>query len=410
MRNLCLICLFLCLSISAYSFNWSGEAVPCPGREYKYSFDLGRVNQPGTNVTVSLSNGRFTSGESSKTFSVKAANPTLSVNVIWNNSKSVGIQVAFDNMSFACPINIRNLENVPFPLGTNPAVTGTGTLISYYPSYNNNYPGSTIAKHVGVINIPYGAEGSTSIRVPAISYFGNAQTSEYRWKINGVEIASKGAVYTLSHTKTNNTGTKLVVTARNSCDPTYLDSNPIEFTVTRNGLYGKDVENINKYNITSNATVVAMKTINFIGSQVSNNAIVEMTAGENIIITPNSIIHEGTKVILGIKTATVRAAELRNAAEEADVLDSSCDCDGALQDNLAAEETKLYPNPTTGLINVSGFGDISKVEVYSVSGQLADVITDVYDSFDIAHLSDGVYVIRVYTKDDVQTYRVILKK
>lgn len=79
-------------------------------------------------------------------------------------------------------------------------------------------------------------------------------------------------------------------------------------------------------------------------------------------------------------------------------------------DEEVAIATSLSPNPTTGVVNLSGYVDVNKIEVYSVSGQLASTFTDVGDSFDISHLSDGMYIVRVFIDGDIQTHRIILRR
>ena len=64
---------------------------------------------------------------------------------------------------------------------------------------------------------------------------------------------------------------------------------------------------------------------------------------------------------------------------------------------------KVYPNPSTGLVNISNIPDNSRVLVYSISGQL---IHEEYANTDrlLINLSDqetGTYIIYVNAKSKI---------
>lgn len=77
-------------------------------------------------------------------------------------------------------------------------------------------------------------------------------------------------------------------------------------------------------------------------------------------------------------------------------------------ENRLADKVKLYPNPTTGLLNISGF-ESADVAVYSSTGALVGEYKDFNGtSIDISGMPNGIYFINIQTEEDVVTKRVTL--
>ena len=57
----------------------------------------------------------------------------------------------------------------------------------------------------------------------------------------------------------------------------------------------------------------------------------------------------------------------------------------------------VYPNPTRGIVNLIGEDDIYKAEVTSIDGKV--VGSYAVKQFDLSHLSKGVYVLSIYSKE-----------
>jgi hypothetical protein len=70
---------------------------------------------------------------------------------------------------------------------------------------------------------------------------------------------------------------------------------------------------------------------------------------------------------------------------------------------------RIYPNPTTGILKLSGVVQPSDVKIYSIQGILIRSILSVGDTVDLSELSPGVYLIQIF--DDNHTpFRSILIK
>jgi aminopeptidase YwaD len=73
-------------------------------------------------------------------------------------------------------------------------------------------------------------------------------------------------------------------------------------------------------------------------------------------------------------------------------------------------EISLYPNPTTGRINVSGPTDFAgyKVQVVDISGKII-LDQDLSSVINLDNLRSGMYLVRIIGNQGVSTHRVIRK-
>ncbi|WP_179333179.1 T9SS type A sorting domain-containing protein [Winogradskyella costae] len=80
----------------------------------------------------------------------------------------------------------------------------------------------------------------------------------------------------------------------------------------------------------------------------------------------------------------------------------------SIEDNLF-EATSIYPNPTSGILNIKSSEAIDNVTVFNLLGQTVanfdkDAITD--SSVNLSELSKGLYLIKVSSENNTQTLRV----
>ncbi len=79
-------------------------------------------------------------------------------------------------------------------------------------------------------------------------------------------------------------------------------------------------------------------------------------------------------------------------------------------ENPLAAKVKLYPNPTKGILNISGF-EKANVAVYSISGKLvAEYVDFSGNTIDISNLTNGIYFINIQTDENVVTKKVTLNR
>jgi ELWxxDGT repeat protein len=65
----------------------------------------------------------------------------------------------------------------------------------------------------------------------------------------------------------------------------------------------------------------------------------------------------------------------------------------------------IYPNPATNELNISSNASIEKAEIYNLTGQL--LLTSNQPKVDISELNEAIYFIRIYSKNEIATYKFI---
>jgi len=70
----------------------------------------------------------------------------------------------------------------------------------------------------------------------------------------------------------------------------------------------------------------------------------------------------------------------------------------------------VYPNPASGIINISGLIQAVDVEVYSIQGQLLKSAVQVQNTVDISNLPAGVYFLNLTKGDRTVVKKIVVKK
>ncbi len=72
-------------------------------------------------------------------------------------------------------------------------------------------------------------------------------------------------------------------------------------------------------------------------------------------------------------------------------------------------DIQIYPNPTTGIINITTTASAATIEVYNVMGQniLNKVLTNGTNTFDISSLSNGVYSIQIMQNNTLSIGKIV---
>ena len=71
-------------------------------------------------------------------------------------------------------------------------------------------------------------------------------------------------------------------------------------------------------------------------------------------------------------------------------------------------DTKVYPNPTTSIVNITTNQLINKVEVYNLLGAMVHTVND-SNKIDLSHLNSGLYILKIMTDAKVISRRIIKK-
>ncbi len=92
-----------------------------------------------------------------------------------------------------------------------------------------------------------------------------------------------------------------------------------------------------------------------------------------------------------------------------DTFDSSGSHESLITDILLSNSVLLYPNPVSDILTIDSKTPISKVEIYTVLGKKVKEINSEFKSIRINDLSNGVYIIRIYSDKDYTVKKLIIK-
>jgi hypothetical protein len=84
-----------------------------------------------------------------------------------------------------------------------------------------------------------------------------------------------------------------------------------------------------------------------------------------------------------------------------------------VNENLSVSENdnksfKLYPNPVKDILIYDSGKSIEKLEIYDIAGAMKKIKIIDYNKLDVSNLSKGVYILKVYFKNNIsQTHKFI---
>jgi len=81
----------------------------------------------------------------------------------------------------------------------------------------------------------------------------------------------------------------------------------------------------------------------------------------------------------------------------------------SLNDNSINRKINIYPNPTTGIISISNEDNetIDKIEIVDILGKTVATKTENTSQVDITSLSNGMYVFKIYSGENVSIKKII---
>jgi len=78
--------------------------------------------------------------------------------------------------------------------------------------------------------------------------------------------------------------------------------------------------------------------------------------------------------------------------------------------DIPVNHIKVYPNPTSGNLNISGLTGPAEVKIYSLLGMLLRTLNQVENTVDISDLPAGIYIMRVANKNQTLANTFIIKE
>lgn len=71
------------------------------------------------------------------------------------------------------------------------------------------------------------------------------------------------------------------------------------------------------------------------------------------------------------------------------------------------QKIKSYPNPTSQFLNI--ISGATKVEIYNLLGQKIEIFENPSSIIDIGNLKEGIYILKIYTQDNMWTEKITKK-
>jgi hypothetical protein len=81
-----------------------------------------------------------------------------------------------------------------------------------------------------------------------------------------------------------------------------------------------------------------------------------------------------------------------------------------VKDNFALNDAvSMYPNPVENYLTIRSNSPITKVEVYSLLGDLVKNVKTNFSQIDLRNLNSGIYMIKIYSNQFFVTKKLIKK-
>ncbi len=67
----------------------------------------------------------------------------------------------------------------------------------------------------------------------------------------------------------------------------------------------------------------------------------------------------------------------------------------------------LFPNPTNGMINISGFTNSTDINLFDIKGQFVKSYQQINNTIDISELQSGIYILNLISNDKTVVKKVV---
>ena len=99
------------------------------------------------------------------------------------------------------------------------------------------------------------------------------------------------------------------------------------------------------------------------------------------------------------------------------IFDDGCEAESeplsvtVIWDNVQEQgkETKVYPNPAKNVLHVVG-ADLTQVEIFNIMGQSMLNISENFETIDIGQLPNGIYFVRLQSKHEQKTVKLVIER
>lgn len=233
--------------------------------------------------------------------------------------------------------------------------------------------------------------------------------------INGPSAICKGNTYVNNYSATNIAGASYAWSASNATIPGPNTISSINLVSGSTGIATLSLQVLNGGCLSTGTKTITIDTI----PQVALTAPAIACVGSTVTLngTPAGGAYTGTHVVSTALTPTATGTHnvyytytnANGCANTASLSVMVNACTGLNELNHDIAFT-LYPNPSSGMIFVTGNTEVSKIEVFNPIGQLIlekERIHSGIAMLDLSQAARGMYVVRIVTAKGVYTQRVM---
>ncbi len=135
-------------------------------------------------------------------------------------------------------------------------------------------------------------------------------------------------------------------------------------------------------------------------------------SGNNGLIGYYGILYQGSATFVNLNTNETLLSD--NGSEEfsTKTIDFCVEGNTTETEIQNVSEISIFPNPTSGMLNIATENKIGKVEIINGLGEIviSRKISDNNANIDMSNLSNGMYFVRISGNNNVQIMKVILEK
>jgi hypothetical protein len=148
-------------------------------------------------------------------------------------------------------------------------------------------------------------------------------------------------------------------------------------------------------------TITGAYTTAYTGSNswIASSGVTTIPTGANVTLDANPTTNGYVLLDAGFETQT-------NSTFLA-IVQTPCSLLG--NEQFAANRFMLYPNPTTGVLNIEAKSTMNQIELFDTNGRtiLKNTLDSQTSSLNMENLATGMYLIKVTTNDGSSTQKIV---